>query len=192
MAVALAVVTIQCGADHGLPPTKLSDDSFLTVHLTPDGGDLTWELGPGVWPVRFTPPLSWRADFVTPDRAWKLDVDVRLQDGAGTTCFWAKASIDDPSRGFPYVLTGDTFLLPEGSRWYQNPCGDSFTITTAEAVLSLGHTIGLDRGGEILKTVRVPCQYEVRRTGSASPASAARGRGPGVGSTGFPRGPQPD
>jgi hypothetical protein len=166
VAGALALLLVQCSDDHGTLPSRPDQEAFIVIHLNPSEGPITWELGPDVWPVRFAPPLSWTAELVSPVNAWKLDLEVRLLEASSsTTCFVSSVSLDEPSQGFTYALDGAPFRLPEGATWFRNPCGNDFTIGTVEVVLMYGHTIGGDRGGEILKTVRVPCQYRVARTG---------------------------
>jgi hypothetical protein len=163
LAVVLASALVQCG---GQGPTGADDGEFITVQLTPAGGDLTWEHGPGVWPIRFTPPVSWRVNFVSPVDYWSLDVDVHLLNAAGTVCFTSTESVDEPNRTFPYSVKGDAFGLPAGSAWYQGPCGNDFTIDAVKVVISYGHIISpSDRGGEVVGTLNVPCQLKVTRTG---------------------------
>ena len=162
LTVALASTLVHCGNDPTAPSPA---DGFISIDLNPSGGDLTWEHGLNR-PLRLTPPLAWRVDFVSPVAAWTLDVQVDLLDAAGATCLTSSGSVEATNRAFPYLVEGSTFRLPDGSLWHQGPCGNDFTIDAVRVIVMYGHIISPDDpGGKVVGTLTVPCRFRVTRTG---------------------------
>jgi hypothetical protein len=152
----LAALSLSCGGAAPTTPTP-TPDSFLTLHLTPSEGDLAWVPGANGWSVTLTPELRWKAEFVAPKTSWTLLVTVRLLNPAGVACLSSYTSLDTlASRSLPYTAEGAAYALPG---WPENPCGDSFAISTVEVAVRDGSTDGAP-----LTSASVPCSFRFTRT----------------------------
>jgi hypothetical protein len=170
LAVLAALIFVQCDSHPTVLEPPVADNGTLTVQITPSDSEIQWRANPPEeWPIRFTPAMTWDVSFISPVSTWKLDIRVRLLDEGGGSCFESEGTLDDVFQGLPYVASGSTFSFPRGSDWTQGACGNDFTVSQVDAVVSIAYVPGSTRRIQDVLTRSIPVELRFVRTGEFGP-----------------------